>query len=149
MLFAWIFFFYRINWHIIYECGFGNNKLSSGFWHCPSTKYKWMEKHGTIRIYCMIVRDIWKFIPHGKSYFQKTTPDENMIFWGELIFIFPVHAINYLLYRTTGEYLEYLNLIHVLNVYRFLSMSVLWYKKDLKLLSKNRINHLITSNVHH
>lgn len=90
-------------------------------------------------IYCMIAREIWRFTPPGKIIF----PERNMIFLGEYIFIYlpNVRALNCSLYLTTGDNLEYIGFqsffnsckaLTVVNVYRFLSLSVFWFKKGFK-----------------
>jgi hypothetical protein len=45
-----------------------------------------------IYIYCMLVREIWKFIHPRVSYSLRATPEGNMILVGEYIFIFPEPA---------------------------------------------------------
>lgn len=152
----------HFNWYYLHGSFFFIALIGTSYMSVDSVTINWVLVSDTV---LLLNKNEWKtmvqyaFIAWLLGIYENLFPTENHIsrrqrpmkiwFFWEIIFIYPVHAINYLLYRTTGEYLEYLNLIHVLNVYRFLSMSVLWYKKDLKLLSKNRINHLITSNVHH
>lgn len=102
-------------------------------------KYPHAVPRVTLYIYCMIAREIWRFTPLGKIIF----PERNMIFLGEYIFIYlpNVRALNCSLYLTTGDNLEYIGFqsffnsckaLTVVNVYRFLSLSVFWYKKDFK-----------------
>ena len=40
-------------------------------------------------MYCLLVREIWKFIHHRVPYSLRATPEGNIILLGEYIFIFP------------------------------------------------------------
>ena len=48
--------------------------------------------YNTLYIYCMLVKEIWKFIHPRVSYSLRATPKGNMILVGEYIFIFPEPA---------------------------------------------------------
>ena len=51
-----------------------------------------MDVVAIVYIYCMLMREIWKCIHPRVSYSLRATPEGNMIFVGEYIFIFPEPA---------------------------------------------------------
>jgi hypothetical protein len=61
------------------------------FTHCPiKLIYLWLLIWGIIiYIYCMLGREIWKFIHPRVSYSLRATPEGNTILVGAYIFIFP------------------------------------------------------------
>lgn len=145
-------FYNRLKGDFFFISGCGQNVISALFSELSTrfkiTMYKMFMKYkvqlpkkSTCRatsdilyIYCMIAREIWRFTPPGKIIF----PERNMIFLWEYIFIYlpNVRALNCSLYLTTGDNLEYIGFQSffnsskaqtVVNVYRFLSLSVFWF----------------------
>lgn len=84
-----------------------------------------------IIIFWLIMKNIWGFIPQGKSDFSKENARRSFDFSGgkKCPYLPNVHAINCLLHRTTGDNLECMHQIQIV----FLSL-VKQYKKHSKCL---------------
>ena len=59
---------------------------------CLWIVHSWFLLRITLYIYCILVREIWKFIHPRLSYSLRETHEGNMILEGEYIFLFPEPA---------------------------------------------------------
>lgn len=90
-----------------------------------------------LNIYCMIVGEIWRYIPHGKkSYFPRPVPKWNVIFLGESSYLPNVHAISCLFYIKRQVIIWIHSILFgflFLQSNNVVNVNVFWYKRDLKL----------------